>query len=71
MSHFKIINQQTSQSFKQQKNFIKGVLVGKYTDCPECGKNITLILPEDNKTEKNPGIYCLKGCTDIELDMQP
>ena len=77
MTDFSIFNKETSQSFKKQKGFIKRVLSGKSSSCPECGKDIELILPEQPKsksaaqknTQKNPGIYCKQGCTDIELDM--
>ncbi len=76
MTDFSILNKETSQSFKQQKDFIKSVLTGKTTSCPECGKDIELILPgqagnnaSQKSARKNPGIYCEEGCTDIELDM--
>ena len=73
MTDFSIFNKETSLSFKKQKGFIKRVLTGKNSHCPECGNGIELILPELNfhkkNTQKNPGIYCKKGCTDIELDM--
>ena len=77
MTDFSILNKETSQSFKNQKGFIKRVLTGKSSNCPECGKDIELVLPEQansknasqKNTQKNPGIYCKKGCTDIELDM--
>ncbi|MBM7073092.1 hypothetical protein JQC92_13810 [Shewanella sp. 202IG2-18] len=69
MTDFSIFNKTTSQSFKQQKGFIKRVLNGKNLNCPECGKDLELILPAKKDAVKNPGIYCKKGCTDIELDM--
>ncbi len=73
MTDFSVFNKVTSQSFKKQKGFIKRVLTGKNSQCPECGNGVELVLPEQNakqkNAQKNPGIYCKKGCTDIELDM--
>ncbi|WP_133407534.1 hypothetical protein [Parashewanella tropica] len=68
MTDFESINKLTSQSFKQQKGLIKRVLNGKPSQCAECKQPLELVLPEDQKA-KSSGIYCKKGCTDIELEL--
>ncbi|RLV60362.1 hypothetical protein D5018_07505 [Parashewanella curva] len=69
MSDFDKINKLTSQSFKNQKGLIKRVLAGKASQCPECSHDLMLVLPKES-AGKSPGIYCKKGCTDIELEME-
>ncbi|MGB0894201.1 MAG: hypothetical protein ACPGUD_07325 [Parashewanella sp.] len=73
-SDFSAFNKTTSQSFNHQKGLIKRALSGKLSQCPECKKNLNIILPEHNNSKNNaqkaPGIYCVKGCTDIELEME-
>ncbi len=70
MTDFSIKNKLTSQSFNKQKGLIKRILLGKSTTCPECKAELELILPETKNTNKKPGIYCKKGCTDIELELE-
>ncbi|MDO6617683.1 MULTISPECIES: hypothetical protein [Shewanella] len=71
---FSAVNGTTQESFNQQKNLIKRMLKGNSAECSECKKPLTLQLPPNTKkakpTDKAPGIYCAKGCTDIELDME-
>ncbi len=56
----------STKSYHQQKAFIKKVLVGKLTTCPECKQVLTVKLnPEEGQT----GIYCKQKCTDIALDI--
>ncbi|MGI2172720.1 hypothetical protein [Shewanella ulleungensis] len=71
---FSAVNGPTLASFNQQKNLIKRMLKGNSATCADCNKPLTLQLPPNNKNAKPnakaPGIYCVKGCTDIELDME-
>ena len=71
---FSVVNGTTLESFNQQKNLIKRMLKGNSAICAECNKPLTLKLPPNTKNakpaEKAPAIYCAKGCTDIELDME-
>ncbi|MGL4446206.1 hypothetical protein [Shewanella sp.] len=67
---FTLLNQTTTASFNEQKQLIKRVLQGKSVQCPQCKQALTVILPEKANAAHAPGIYCAKGCTDIELDME-
>ncbi|AZG72691.1 hypothetical protein [Shewanella livingstonensis] len=71
---FSTINDPTLASFNQQKNLIKRMLKGNSATCNDCNKPLTLQLPPNTTkakpADKAPGIYCVKGCTDIELDME-
>ena len=71
---FSAVNGTTLASFNQHKNLIKRMLKGNSATCSECNKPLTLLLPPNTHKakprEKAPGIYCAKGCTDIELDME-
>ncbi|MEZ9138659.1 MULTISPECIES: hypothetical protein [unclassified Shewanella] len=71
---FSAVNGTTLESFNQQKNLIKRMLKGNSAQCSECNKPLTLQLPPNSAkakvSTKPPGIYCAKGCTDIELDME-
>jgi hypothetical protein len=72
---FSQINGPAEKSFNDQKNLIKRVLKGSPSQCPSCQQTLKLQLPPAKKQPLNPtdkaaGIYCPKGCTDIELDMQ-
>ncbi|MCW3174268.1 hypothetical protein [Shewanella subflava] len=71
---FSAVNNTTLASFNQHKNLIKRMMKGNSATCSECNKPLTLQLPPNTKnakpSAKPPGIYCAKGCTDIELDME-
>jgi len=72
---FSQINDPAEKSFTHQKNLIKRVLKGTPSQCPSCKQALKLQLPPANKqaikpSDKAAGIYCPKGCTDIELDME-
>lgn len=69
-SPFAALNQTTLTSFNEQKNLIKRVFKGKPVQCPHCQQALKVILPEYAKTNEKAGIFCPKGCTDIELDME-
>ncbi len=65
ISKFADLQKQSSKSFHQQKSLIKRLMAGKTILCDTCGKPLILNTPEQ---DKKTGIYCQKGCTDIELD---
>lgn len=65
-SQFDALVKASSKSYHQQKNFIKNVLNGKVQQCPTCQQTLTIVL--DNSTGSN-GIYCIKKCTDISLEL--
>lgn len=67
---FSHVNQQTTKSFNEQKNLIKRVFKGKPVNCPTCQQQLTMLLPEDASPSQAAGIYCKKGCTDIELTLE-
>jgi hypothetical protein len=71
---FSAVNGTTLASFNKHKNLIKRMLKGNSATCSECNKPLILQLPPNTHkakpSEKAPGIYCAKGCTDIELDME-
>ncbi|WP_394128795.1 hypothetical protein [Shewanella maritima] len=71
---FSVINDTTLASFNQHKNLIKRMMKGNSAQCSECKQPLTLLLPPNDKNakpiDKAPGIYCKKGCTDIELDVE-
>jgi len=63
---FKDLQKKSSHSFNQQKSLIKKFMLGKIVYCAVCGEKLELKLPENSTTA---GIFCKKGCTDIQLDM--
>lgn len=65
LSQLKSFNKLTSDSFHQQKHFIKKVLSGRITQCPQCHQNLTINMSD---TSVQSTIRCAKKCTDIELD---
>lgn len=65
LSQLKSFNKLTSDSFHQQKNFIKKVLAGRITKCPQCQQNLTINM---SNSDEQSTIRCVKKCTDIELD---
>lgn len=69
-SPFAVLNQTTLTSFNEQKNLIKRVFKGKPVQCAHCQQTLKVILPEHAKANEKAGIFCPKGCTDIELDME-
>jgi hypothetical protein len=65
IQQFKQLEKNSSQSYHQQKKFIKKVLSGQILNCEVCGQKLTIYLPEQHEIS---GIRCAKGCTNIELD---
>ncbi|WP_068546106.1 hypothetical protein [Thalassotalea crassostreae] len=63
---FSKLNKLTAKSFNDQKAIIKKITQGRDVKCKTCGQILKLQTPEQGKKSC---IYCLKGCTDIELDM--
>ncbi|MCL1125026.1 hypothetical protein [Shewanella surugensis] len=67
---FSTINKTTTQSYNEQKNMIKRVFKGQSVLCKVCGQALLLKLPVAHQPSTLSGIYCKKGCTDLELDME-
>ncbi|SEL67752.1 hypothetical protein SAMN05216262_11736 [Colwellia chukchiensis] len=55
----------SANSYNAQKSLIKNVLAGRQVTCQHCGTKIRVVLPADQQTT---GLFCDKGCTNIELD---
>ncbi len=67
---FSVINSTTAKSFNEQKNLIKRLFKGKSATCEVCNQPLMLNVPADNQTRGKYGVFCKKGCTDIELEME-
>lgn len=63
---FKDLQKKSAQSFTKQKLLIKKLMLGKIIYCEVCGEKLELKLPENSTVA---GVFCKKGCTDIQLDM--
>lgn len=62
---FSALNKLAAKSFNEQKALIKKVMAGRLIMCTTCNQPLELRLP---MASDKPGIYCRKGCTNIELD---
>lgn len=62
---FSALNKLTAKSFNDQKALIKKVMAGRIIMCTTCNKPLEVRLPS---ASDNPGVFCQKGCTNIELD---
>ncbi|TEW47684.1 hypothetical protein [Psychromonas algicola] len=62
---FSQINKSTAKSFNQQRNVIKLLAKGKTVLCEACQEPLTLTV----KNEDESGVQCLKGCTQINLEL--
>jgi len=62
---FSQINKTAAKSFNQQRNIIKKLAQGRTVLCDECEQPLTLTV----KDEVESGIQCLKGCTQINLEL--
>lgn len=67
---FSAINKTTAKSFNEQKNLIKRLFKGNSVACEVCKQPLQLVVPSDNQTNGKYGVFCKKGCTDIELEME-
>ncbi len=65
ITQFSELKKNSTKSFNDQKALIKKVMSGRKINCETCGQPLQLILPENSD---QPGIYCQKKCTDINLD---
>ncbi len=64
------LQKQSKTSFASQRLLMKKVMAGQTVLCPTCQQPLYLLAPEHSDISKNEnsGIYCQKGCTDIQLD---
>jgi len=62
------LQKSSSDSFHRQKALLKKVMAGKKTACPACGQTLALV---PGKSGEKLHVSCNKGCTDIELDIEP
>lgn len=62
---FSKLNKLTAKSFNDQKATIKKVMAGRSIKCKTCSGVLKLVVPKEGNV---PGIFCDKGCTNIELD---
>ncbi|MCE9678114.1 hypothetical protein LZP69_02750 [Shewanella sp. AS1] len=67
---FSGINKTTAKSFNEQKNLIKRLFKGNTVLCDVCRQPLQLVVPVESDTEGKYGVFCKKGCTDIELEME-
>ncbi|ABO24587.1 hypothetical protein Shew_2721 [Shewanella loihica PV-4] len=66
---FSAINKSTAASFNEQKNLIKRLFKGNRVDCQKCKQPLQLIVPTEKAQTGHYGVFCKKGCTDIELEI--
>ncbi|MCL1097265.1 hypothetical protein L2680_04680 [Shewanella gelidii] len=67
---FSKLNKSANQSFQSQKNLIKRLFSGKTVTCDVCQKNLSLQVPSPSTADKTYGVFCKKGCTDIQLEFE-
>ncbi|BAJ01280.1 hypothetical protein [Shewanella violacea] len=66
---FSAINKTTAKSFNAQKNMIKRIFKGNTVLCETCNQPLKLIVPTEKQQTGTYGVFCKKGCTDIELEL--
>ena len=66
IAQLQALAKQSSQSFHQQRNFIKKVLAGKIGLCPQCQQPLKVHLTGSGESS----ICCVKKCTDIALECE-
>jgi|GEM_PF-1141738 len=70
IKQFAELQKKSKKSFANQRQVMKKVIAGQEVLCPTCQQPLYLLTPEQCTTSnnKNSGIRCKKGCTDIQLD---
>ncbi len=64
---FSALTKKSSDSFNQQRNILKQLAKGKTIKCPDCQQPLKLDL---NTAQPGQGVAkCIKGCTEIQLDL--
>lgn len=66
-SAFAALQKKTANSFFQQKKLLKNLLAGKSVQCETCANSLFFKTKNEQKTIE---VYCEKGCTNIQLDME-
>ena len=71
LSSLKTLQQNSKRSYNDQKSIIKKVLAGKAVTCNVCQQPVTFTAAADEQSAKVrcAKVGCVKGCTDIELDI--
>ena len=64
---FSTINKSFVKSFNEQKNMIKKIGKGQTVLCQACQKPLLLSVSSAGET----GVQCSKGCTNINLEVEP
>lgn len=62
---FSQINKSTADSFNQQRNIIKRLAKGQTVLCEQCKQPLTLKVTNEGES----GVWCAKGCTQINLEL--
>lgn len=67
---FSALQKESKNSFIKQKQMMKKVMAGQTILCPTCQEPLYLFTPEHYRAlnHEAPGIYCKKGCTELQLD---
>jgi len=63
---FTSINKSSAKSFNEQKNMIKKIGKGQTVLCATCAQPLQLSV----SSEAENGVQCLKGCTQISLEVE-
>ncbi len=63
---FTTINKSSAKSFNEQKNMIKKIGKGQTVLCATCDQPLQLSVSSEQET----GVKCLKGCTNIGLEVE-
>lgn len=66
IEQFKALKKSSSDSYHQQKNMIKKIMLGQPVKCKTCNQSIKLTPAND---EHLTLLTCPKGCTDIQLEI--
>ena len=63
---FSAINKSSAKSFNEQKNMIKKIGKGQTVLCADCKQPLQLDVSSENET----GVKCVKGCTQVGLEVE-
>ncbi len=66
IKQFSALQKASKKSFFLQQKIVKQVMSGQTVLCSVCNQPLVFVRPEQ---DENSGIRCVKGCTDIHLDI--